>query len=225
MRSPVDSDLLRELPSAGAPPSSVPAPRIQRWEKLGSRAIGDFRIFQLRADRVVSPRTKVEHEMYVIQTVDWVNVIAVTPDQQLVMVEQYRHGSDTIELEIPGGMIDPQDPTPIAAGLRELREETGYEGTNPRIIGRIYPNPAIQENSCYTVMVDQCQLRHPIQMDHGEDLATRLVPIAEIPQLVASGGIQHSLVVVALYYFELVRHFEGQSIVAGAGVMGDQLRA
>jgi hypothetical protein len=74
-------------------------------------------------------------------------------------------------------------------------------------------------------MVDQCQLRHPIQMDHGEDLATRLVPIAEIPQLVASGGIQHSLVVVALYYFELVRHFEGQSIVAGAGVMGDQLRA
>jgi ADP-ribose pyrophosphatase len=214
MSSPVDSDLLRESTSVGAPASS-PTPLVQRWKKQGSRTIGDFRIFQLRADRVVSPRTGAEHEMYVIQTVDWVNVIAVTPDQQLVMVEQYRHGSDTIELEVPGGMMDAHDPSPVAAGVRELREETGYEGTNARMIGRIFPNPAIQENSCYTVMVDQCHLRHPIELDHSEDLVTRLIPIADIPHLVASGRIQHSLVVVALYHFELTRQPQGASIFSG----------
>jgi ADP-ribose pyrophosphatase len=183
---------------------------IQPWEKRGSRLIGDFRIFTLRSDRVVSPRTGLEHEMYVIETVDWVNVIALTEDRQLVMVEQYRHGSDTIELEIPGGMMDPNDASPVAAGVRELREETGYEGANARVIGTIFPNPAIQTNTCHTVLVEHCRPRHTIQLDHGEDLVTRLVPVAEIPRLVTAGRIQHSLVVVALYHFDLWQRGGGQ---------------
>src|SRR5512138_3116787 len=103
---------------------------IQPWEKVGSRAIGDFRIFALRADRKISPRTRQEHEVYVIDCVNWVNVIALTPARELVMVEQYRHGSNTIELEVPGGMMDPHEKSPVAAGERELREETGYTGGN-----------------------------------------------------------------------------------------------
>jgi 8-oxo-dGTP pyrophosphatase MutT (NUDIX family) len=176
---------------------------IKPWVRKASRAIGDFRIFRLRADDVVSPRTGATHEVYVIETVDWVNVIALTPDQQLVMVEQYRHGSDTVELEIPGGMMDPEDPSPVATGVRELREETGYEGEHARCLGVIYPNPAIQNNTCHTILIEHCQLRHPVELDHGEDLITRLVPVRDIPALVAQGRIQHSLVVVALHYFEL----------------------
>lgn len=190
-------------PAAGTGPASGVSSVIHRWEKRGTRSIGDFRIFHLRADRVVSPRTGLEHEMYVIETVDWVNVIALTPDRQMVMVEQYRHGSDTIELEIPGGMIDSQDTSPIAAGLRELREETGYEGREACIIGTIFPNPAIQNNVCHTVFVDHCLPRHDIELDRGEDLVTRLVAVDDIPDLVAAGRIQHSLVVVALYHFHL----------------------
>ena len=204
MNPPLKNGLTQES-AAERSPAPDSAHVIQPWKKQGSRAIGDFRIFQLRADRVISPRTGAEHEMYVIETVDWVNVIALTPDERLVMVEQYRHGSDTIELEIPGGMIDAHDLSPLAAGVRELREETGYEGADPRVIGRIFPNPAIQANTCYTVLVDRCLPRHSIQLDHGEDLITRLVPLAEIPQLVATGRIQHSLVVVALYHFDLCR--------------------
>jgi 8-oxo-dGTP pyrophosphatase MutT (NUDIX family) len=176
---------------------------IQPWRKIGSRPIGDFRIFTLRADRIVSPRTGEEHEFYVFDSVNWVNVIAVTPDQQLVMVEQYRHGSGTVELEIPGGMMDPGEASPVATAVRELREETGYEGADARLIGRIFANPAIMTNTCFTVLIDNCRLQHTVELDHGEDLATRLVPVAEIPRLVAEERIQHSLVVVALYHFDL----------------------
>jgi ADP-ribose pyrophosphatase len=176
---------------------------IKPWKKIGSKPAGDFRIFTIRSDQVISPRTQQAHDVYVIDCVNWVNVIALTPERRLVMIEQYRHGSTTVELEIPGGMIDPADASPVAAGLRELREETGYEGENPRIIGQIFPNPAIMSNVCFTVLVENCHCLHPPQFDGGEDLATRLVPATEIPRLVASGKIQHSLVAVALYYFEL----------------------
>lgn len=158
--------------------------------------------------------------MYVIETVDWVNVIALTDDRQLVMVEQYRHGSDTIELEIPGGMMDPEDASPIAAGVRELREETGYEGANARVIGTIFPNPAIQTNTCHTVLVERCHWRHTIQLDHGEDLVTRLVPVDEVPRLVTAGRIQHSLVVVALYHFDLWQRGHGADCGSRPGSAG-----
>ncbi|HEY5481837.1 MAG TPA: NUDIX hydrolase [Verrucomicrobiae bacterium] len=178
---------------------------IKPWQIISSEPLGDFRIFSLRSDRAISPRTQQAHDVYVIDCPNWVNVIAVTPDRHLVMIEQYRHGSTTVELEIPGGMIDPKDPSPTAAGLRELREETGYAGENARLIGEIFPNPAIMSNTCYTVMVENCRCLHPVQFDHGEDLVTRLTPIADLPQLVASGKIRHSLVVVALYYFDLLQ--------------------
>ncbi len=176
---------------------------IKSWQVLGSRPVGDYRIFTIRSDRRVSPRTQQEHDFYIIDCVNWVNVVAVTTDQQLVMIEQYRHGSNTVELEIPGGMIDPGDADASAAGVRELREETGYEGENARIIGQVFPNPAIMSNTCYTVLVENCRCVCATSLDHGEDLITRLVPVSDIPALVASGHIRHSLVVVGLYYFDL----------------------
>ena len=91
---------------------------IKPWKKIGSRPAGDFRIFTIRSDRKISPRTQQEHDFYIIDAVNWVNVIALTPDRQIVMVEQYRHGSDTIELEIPGGMMDASDGSPEITGQR-----------------------------------------------------------------------------------------------------------
>src|SRR2546430_16660297 len=125
---------------------------IKPWQKVGSRPLGDFRIFTLRSDRKVSPRNGSEHEVFVIDAVDWVNVVAVTPDHHLVMIEQFRHGTNTVELEIPGGTIDSKDNDPLAAGLRELREETGYEAESARILGEKFPNPAIMSNTCYTLL-------------------------------------------------------------------------
>jgi 8-oxo-dGTP pyrophosphatase MutT (NUDIX family) len=178
---------------------------IEPWKHVGSKPIGNFRIFDLRADRAVSPRTGNEHEFYVISCTDWVNVIAVTPDEKLVMVEQYRHGTGTVELEVPGGMMDPGEASPEATGARELREETGCEGENVRRIGRIFPNPAIMTNTCHTVLIENCRQVHEVDFDHGEDLVTRFVPVEDIPELIRSGKIRHSLVVVALYHYELFR--------------------
>ncbi|MBU6400471.1 MAG: NUDIX hydrolase [Verrucomicrobia bacterium] len=178
---------------------------IQPWKKVSSRAAGDFRIFTIRSDRKISPRTGEPHDFFVIDATNWVNVIALTPDEQLVMVEQYRHGTNTVELEIPGGMMDGSDTSPVAAGLRELREETGYAGESARVIGEIRPNPAIMSNTCYTLLVERCRPQHAVQFDHSEDLVTRLVPVSEATDLVATGKIRHALVVVALYHFELWR--------------------
>src|SRR5258705_2443088 len=107
---------------------------IQPWKKISSEPTAKFRIFSIRTDRKVSPRTGAEHDFYVIDSVNWVNVVAVTADRQLVMIEQYRHGSNTVELEIPGGMMDAPDASPVATGIRELREETGYEGKDALVI-------------------------------------------------------------------------------------------
>jgi len=176
---------------------------IKPWKKTGSKPAGDFRIFKIRSDTCVSPRTGKEHDFYVLDSVNWVNVIAVTPDQQLVMVKQYRHGSGTVELEIPGGMMDAGETDPVATAVREFREETGYAGENARLLGKIHSNPAILSNFTYTVLIENCRLQHGVEFDSGEDLITRLVPVAEIPKLVADEKIGHSLVVVALYYFDL----------------------
>lgn len=167
--------------------------------------MGDYRVFSVRAVDKFAPRTGRVHEFFVIDSVDWVNVIALTPDRQIVMVEQYRHGSETIELEIPGGMIDATDATPEAAGVRELREETGYDGDPPRLIGQVFPNPAIMTNKCYTVLVENCRVVCPTAFDHGEDLALKLVSIEDLPHLVADGKIRHSIIVAALYHFDLWR--------------------
>lgn len=186
-----------------------PDSSIQPWPKISSKTVGDFRIFQIRSDIRRSPRTGQEMDFYVLECVNWVNVIAVTPSQHLVMVEQFRHGSDTVELEIPGGMMDPSDSSPVQSGVRELQEETGYEGKGARIIGEIFPNPAIMANTCYTILVEDCHLIHPTGFDHGEDLVTRLVPVSQVPELVRAGRIRHSLVVVALYHFDLLLRAKG----------------
>lgn len=178
---------------------------IQPWPKSETKALGNFRIFSLRAETKTSPRTGLAHDFFVIDSVNWVNVIALTPDDQFVLVEQFRHGTNTVELEIPGGVMDVGDPSPEATAIRELREETGYEGERAIIIGQVYANPAIMTNTCFTVLVDNCRLRHAPALDGAEDLHAHVAPVSDMPGLVASGRIRHSLVVAAIYHYELWR--------------------
>jgi 8-oxo-dGTP pyrophosphatase MutT (NUDIX family) len=173
------------------------------WPETGVRAVGDFRIFSLRTARRRSPRTGAEQDFHVIDCADWVNVVALTPDRRVVLVEQFRHGVSAVELEVPGGIIDPDDPDPVAAGVRELREETGYAGSDPRLIGTVLPNSAIQSNLCHTVLVRDCVRVGAPEPDEAEDIRVRAVPLDAVAGLVASGRIRHSLAVAALYHHEL----------------------
>ena len=176
---------------------------IRPWTKTGSKPLGDYRIFTVRSDEKISPRTGRTHDFFIIDCVDWVNVLALTPNRELVMVEQFRHGSNTVELEIPGGIMDKSDASPVHTGVRELREETGYAGQNARPLASVFANPAIMSNTCHIVLVESCSLQHAVEWDSGEDLLTHLVPIAEVPALVEAGRIRHPLVIVALYHFDL----------------------
>lgn len=171
---------------------------IKPWPLVRTTTVGDFRIFKVLSEVRRNPRSGEPGDFFVMDCVNWVNVVALTPSQEIVLVEQYRHGSNTVELEIPAGMIDATDPTPTEAGVRELREETGYQGGPAQIIGQVYPNPAIMKNVCYTLLVQSCVLAHKPNFDPTEELETRLLPVADLPALISRGDIRNGLVIASL---------------------------
>lgn len=176
---------------------------IKKWEIIQSEALGQYRVFQVRQDTSRSPRTGQEHTFFVIEGAEWANIIPVTEDGQVVMIEQYRHGTQTVTLEIPGGLIDPEDSSPQAAAARELLEETGYAAEEIIPLGIIEPNPAIQSNRCHTFLARPVRCVQEQRLDGTEDIHVRLVPLKDIPRLIAAGHIMHALVVVAFYWYHL----------------------
>lgn len=175
---------------------------IRPWEIVSTGPAEDFHIFQVRRQVAISPRTGAEHDRVVLTAPDWVNVVALTPTNEVVLIDQYRHGTAEVMVEIPGGMIDPGE-SPLEAATRELLEETGYAGNSARLIGKVHPNPAFLNNACYTVLVEDAERVSEQQMDGGEDIAVRLVPLGEISGQIASGEITHALVVVAFHWLAL----------------------
>ena len=178
--------------------SSDPAP--VRWEKLGQEALASTRIFELRRVHYRHPGRRRERDFVVIDSPDWVNVLALTPDARLVLVRQFRFGIDDFSLEIPGGVLE-RGEDPLAGGLRELREETGYAGKNARIIGRVHPNPAVQNNTCHLVLVEDAVPVAAPEWDHDEEIAVSVLPVEDVFVLARGGGITHALVLDALLLF------------------------
>lgn len=176
---------------------------IKRWEKIRTEYLGDFRIFRIRADSSRSPRTGNVHRFFVLESPDWVNVIPLTPEGNVVMIRQYRHGTEEVTLEVPGGMVDPGDGDPSVSAARELREETGYEAEEIIHLGSVAPNPAFLNNRCHSYLARRARCAHAVQLDGAEDITFEEIPLAEIPGLIRDGAITHSLTIAAFYYLEL----------------------
>lgn len=177
---------------------------LQPWEELGERQLAKFKVFTVREATRRSPRNGRETGMFVIDTPDWVNIVAFTEDEQMILVNQWRQGSRAFSLEIPGGLVDPGEEA-IAAASRELREETGYEPAEIRQIGDVNPNPALFTNRCSTFLATGCRQVGEIEMDAGEDLELITLPIAEVEARVRAGEIHNAVVMAGLYHHRILQ--------------------
>ncbi len=144
------------------------------------------------------------HEFVILHSPDWVNVVPLTDDGQVVLIRQWRHGTEEVTLEIPGGLIDPGE-SPMIAGARELAEETGYQAERLEPLGWVHPNPALFSNRCYTCLALNCRVVGPPRLEDTEQIQVEMRPLAQVPELILSGEISHSLVVAAFTRFWLSR--------------------
>jgi 8-oxo-dGTP pyrophosphatase MutT (NUDIX family) len=180
---------------------------IKPWKRIRSKPAQSFRVFSVRTDTTVSPRTGAEHDFYIIESRDWINVIPLTDDNQVVMIRQYRHGSGEITLEIPGGLVDAGD-TPKKAAVRELLEETGYQAKKWQKIGVVNPNPALFNNRCHTFLAQDIKKITDPSPDQTEDIEVVLIPLKRISGLILNGKIDHAMVITAFTWYFL-RYPEG----------------
>jgi 8-oxo-dGTP pyrophosphatase MutT (NUDIX family) len=116
------------------------------------------------------------------------------------MVRQYRHGSQRITLEMPGGLIDAGE-DPATAALRECLEETGYRARVAQPLGAVNPNPALFTHRLHSFFATDVEPERAIQNTGTEVTEVVLVPVAELEGLLLAGEIEHALVAGALWRY------------------------
>lgn len=176
--------------SLPASPSWIPEPD-------SSRSIEKNWLFHLRRERFRSRVSGKEHDFFVIDLADAVNVIAITPERKMVLVRQFRAGSNKDSLESPGGLLDPGE-NPVEAGARELLEETGYAGKPAVVLGTSWSNPSILSSRITTILIEGAERVREPHLDAGEEVTVELHDVDAIPKMIQTGEIDHALAVGGL---------------------------
>ena len=182
---------------------------MRSWRLTRRETLFTHRLFALHRDSLAADigglsatgAVVAHREALILDAPSWVNVIALTPDDRVLLVRQWRYGIGALTLEIPGGIVEEGEDPREAAG-RELFEETGYRAGRISYLGEVEPNPAFITNRCFTFVAADLERIGEPEGDGEEELTVECVTLAEIPQLVLSGAIRHALVIAAFYLFD-----------------------
>lgn len=170
------------------------------WKLLSSEYLFKDGWLTARKDKCETPSGKIIAPYYVLEYNNWVNGVALREDGQVIMIRQYRHGIGKTLLEIPGGTMDPSDPSPLFAMQREMLEETGYEFKEWISLGTIAPNPASSNNYTYMFLATGGVKVQEQQLDHNEEIEIVTMPLGELQQLVLDNKIEQSLHTTCIFY-------------------------
>jgi 8-oxo-dGTP pyrophosphatase MutT (NUDIX family) len=182
------------------------------WLRIQSKVLNETRIFRLLQVHDRSPHTHKEHQFFVIDSLHWVNLVPVTEQGEIVMVRQYRHGSQRVTLEIPGGMIDAGE-CPTDAAKRECLEETGYIVDTVSSLGVLNPNPALFDTTLFTFVGRVVGTEAKVHVSETENTEVELVTIPQIKRYLLDGTIDHALVCTTLWRF--LDQWDSGSLLSG----------
>jgi len=172
---------------------------MQKWEQKSSDLVFEAGFMKLQKNKCVNPRNGHEGDYYVFHFPDWVTIVPFTKEGKVVMIRQYRHGSEEYELELPGGAIEKGEDV-LVAGIRELQEETGGVCTDFHLAGKVRPNPSMQDNWCYTVIAKDVELSAERNLDPGEDIEVLEMTPAELKAAIMSGELSNTMMISSLYF-------------------------
>lgn len=172
---------------------------MQKWKVLDSKYIVQRPWATLRVDKLELPNGNVKDEYYVLEYPTWVNMVAITEDNMVLFVRQYRHGAGQILVELPAGVVEEGEDLEDAA-RRELLEETGYAFDKIEYICELYANPATSGNLTYTYLLEGGKKVQDQQLDHSEDIEVVKMSIDEAKQFLFENKIGQALHSAALFY-------------------------
>jgi tyrosyl-tRNA synthetase len=182
------------------PEEKTPKTPIRPWSFVSDQELLKTPVFTVLSRKVISPKDGKEKSFSVLEARDWVNILALTPDNMVVLVNQYRHGSREFSLELPGGVTDPGDS--LAEGAkRELMEETGYSVGPISELVSFYPNPALLGNRITTFLAKGAIKTGGTDFDENEETEVLLLSLPEIKERFLAGEFEHALMGAAIGYF------------------------
>lgn len=170
-----------------------------KWKKLGTQYLIEKNWATLRVDSCEMPDGRLVDDYYVLEYPDWVNAVAFTEKEEVIIIRQYRHAAEEVITEIPGGCIDPGE-RPEEAVRRELLEETGYEFNDFEPLATLYANPSTAGNKTYSFLARGGVKVQGQNLDDREEIEVKLVSLPTLKKMLENGEFGQALHTSALFY-------------------------